>query len=105
MYLDDEGIRILEQRFHEDDFEEYLESLLDADMIEGDTARGIATKVLNEGYDSLSENQKRSFIFYAIKPNYYSECDRCTSSIPWCEMINALEDGYCGYCSHMAEKN
>ncbi|MGH4138271.1 hypothetical protein [Clostridium sp.] len=107
MYLSDDEIKVLEQRFSEDDFNEYLQQLLDSDMIEGDTGIGIAKKVLDDGYDLLSAKQKKAFIFYVINPNYIKECSRCLTAIPWCEMVNSLDEGdeYCGYCSHMEAKD
>jgi len=97
IYLNENEIEKLEKKFYEDDFNECLEQLIKMDMIEKDFVKDIAEIVLTEGYDSLSENQRRAFIFCAIKPNSKKECDRCGIEIPWSEMIEAVETGLCGY--------
>ena len=41
----------------------------------------------------------------AIENNSVKECKRCSSDIPWCEMIEALDNGgLCGWCQHFKEK-
>ncbi|ADQ45986.1 hypothetical protein Calkro_1121 [Caldicellulosiruptor kronotskyensis 2002] len=105
MYLNENDIEKLEKRFYEDDFNEYLEKIIKMDMIEKDFVKDIAEIVLTEGYDSLSENQRRAFIFYAIKPNYKKKCNKCGTEILWSEMIEAVKTGLCGYCLHIFQKD
>lgn len=93
------------ERFSEDDFKSYLEELINIDCLE-DTALGITKKVLNNGFDSLSDKQKYVFLAYAIIPNYIEHCKRCWEEIAWCEMLYAVYESnrYCCYCSHMESK-
>lgn len=40
-----------------------------------------------------------------INYNTVERCTRCSSEIPWCEMLEAIDNGgYCSYCQHMKEK-
>lgn len=96
---------VLVQRFSEDDFNSFLEGLIAIGCLE-DAALGITKKVMTDGFDSLTDNQKSVFLKYAIIPNYIESCKRCSNEIPWCEMLDASYEGkgYCGYCSHMEQK-
>ena len=96
---------VLIQRFSEDDFNSFLEGLIAIDCLEG-SELGITKKVMNDGFDCLSEKQKYVFLNKAIIPNYIESCKRCSNEIPWCEMLDASYEGkgYCGYCSHMEQK-
>lgn len=89
--------------YREEDFNGFVEELINSSRLEGKEA-GIAKLMLDKGYDSLSEKQK--FVFdRAIEDNIVDECQRCGDDIPWCEMLEALDNGgYCGYCQHMMEK-
>lgn len=87
----------------EDDFEGFVEDLIKSGRLD-DKAEGIAKRMLDKGYDSLSDKQKYVFV-KAIEENYVKECQRCGCDIPWCEMLEALDNGgFCGYCQHMMEK-
>lgn len=90
-------------RYNEDDFNGFVEELINSSRLEGKEA-GIAKQMLDKGYDSLSEKQR--YIFdKAIENNTVDECQRCGVDIPWCEMLEALDNrSYCGYCQHMMEK-
>ena len=90
-------------RYNEDDFNGFVEELINSSRLESKEA-GIAKQMLDKGYDSLSEKQR--YIFdKAIENNTVDECQRCGVDIPWCEMLEALDNGgYCGYCQHMMEK-
>lgn len=82
----------------------FVQDLIMLGRIEGKEA-GIAQRMVDKGYDSLSEKQKYVFD-KMIKENSVSECQRCASDIPWCEMLEALDNGgYCNYCQHMMEKD
>lgn len=91
------------ERYNEDDFNGFVEELINSSRLEGKES-SIAKQMLDKGYDSLSEKQR--YIFdKAIENNTVAECQRCGVDIPWCEMLEALDNGgYCGYCQHMMEK-
>lgn len=90
-------------RYNEEDFEGFVQDLISTGRIEGKEA-GIAKLMLDKGYDALSDKQKYVFD-KMIKENSVEECKRCAIDIPWCEMLEALENGgYCNYCQHMMEK-
>lgn len=44
-------------------------------------------------------DDKQKYVFVkAIEENYVKECQRCGCDIPWCEMLEALDNGgFCGY--------
>lgn len=93
----------MEQRFLEEDFDGFLEDLIKSGRLD-ETEEGIIRQVLGKGYRTLSVRQKFRFD-QAIKENYVSECKRCAIDIPWCEMLEATDNGgYCNYCQHMMEK-
>ncbi len=91
------------ERYNEEDFEGFVQQLIDSGRIEGKEA-GIAKLMLDKGYDALS--QKQRYVFdKMIDNNTEKECKRCACDIPWCEMLEALDNGgYCNYCQHMMEK-
>lgn len=90
-------------RFNEEDFNWYLEQLIKSDRLDS-TQSGITKLVIDKGYDVLSPKQKKVFD-YMIDTNTVEHCKRCECNIPWCEMLEALENGgYCNYCQHMLEK-
>lgn len=90
-------------RYNEDDFEGFVQDLINTGRIEEKEA-GIAKLMLDKGYDKLSDKQKYVFD-KMINENTVEECKRCATDIPWCEMLEALENGgYCNYCQHMMEK-
>ena len=96
---------MIEQRFQEEDFNGYLNELIDLEMVE-DTALGITKKVMHEGVDSLSSKQLYILKTFAVGHNYQESCERCVSEIPWCEMVEALDNGgLCSWCWHMLEKS
>ena len=59
---------------------------------------------MDKGCNALSEKQK--FVFdKMVQQNSKTECEKCTTPIPWCEMLELLDNGgYCNYCQHMMEK-
>lgn len=91
------------ERIFEEDFEGFVQDLIGSDRLNEKEA-GIAKRMLDKGYDTLSDKQK--FVFdKAIENNTVDECQRCGEDIPWCEMLEALDNGgYCNYCQHMMEK-
>ena len=92
------------QRYTEEDFNGFVEDLLRLERLDR-VQSGIAKYFLEHGYDALSEKQK--YVFNkAIEENTVESCNRCVMDIPWCEMIEALDNGgYCNYCQHMMEKS
>lgn len=90
-------------RYNEEDFEGFVQDLINSGRLEEKEA-GIAKRMLDKGYDSLSDKQRYVFD-KMIENNTVSECQRCGCSIPWCEMLEALDNGgLCNYCQHMQEK-
>lgn len=90
-------------RYLEEDFEGFVKDLINSDRLEIKEA-GIAKVMLDKGYDYLSDKQK--FVFdKSIENNMVMECKRHGGDIPWCEMLEALDNGgYCSFCQHMIEK-
>lgn len=90
-------------RYFEEDFEGFVEDLIKSGCLDN-TETGIAKRMLDKGYESLSNKQKYVFD-KMIDNNSVEECQRCACDIPWSEMLDALDnDGYCNYCQHMMEK-
>jgi hypothetical protein len=98
-FLEDSDIKDLTSRFYQDDFNDFLETLLERDCIDKERDIGITKQVIDSGYDSLSEKQKMCFVLNVIKPNYI-ECQRCNEFISWNEVMFIMddEDNYCSYC-------
>ena len=91
------------ERYLEEDFEGFVEDLIKSGRLE-DKEFGISKRMLYKGYGSLSDKQKYVFD-KMIDSNSVEECKRCACDIPWCEMLEALDNGgYCNYCQHMKEK-
>lgn len=84
-------------------FNGFVEELINSNHLD-EKEKGIAKLMLDKGYDSLSDKQKYVFD-KAIENNTINECKRCGSTIPWSEMLEALDNGrYCNYCQHLKEK-
>ncbi|MCR4811922.1 MAG: hypothetical protein K5867_04925 [Bacteroidales bacterium] len=91
------------ERYEEEDFEGFVQDLIKSGRLD-DKEIGISKLMLDKGYDSLSEKQQYVFD-KAIEKNSIEYCERCSCPIPWCEMMEALDNGgYCNYCQHMMEK-
>lgn len=92
------------ENYYEEDFKGFVEQLISSGRIEGMEA-GIAKYMIDHDYDALSVKQKHVFD-RMIDENSIKECKRCGCDIPWCEMLEALDNGgYCNYCQHMMEKD
>lgn len=91
------------QRYNEPDFNGFLEDLIQSGRLD-DKEIGIIRFYLDNGYKALSEKQRYVFD-HTIEENSIDDCIRCAIDIPWCEMLEALDNGgYCNYCQHMMEK-
>lgn len=91
------------QRYNEPDFNGFLEDLIQSGRLDNKEI-GILRFFLDNGYEALSEKQR--YVFNrAIEENSIDDCTRCAIDIPWCEMLEALDNGgFCNYCLHMMEK-
>lgn len=91
-------------RYKEDDFNGFLEDLIVSGRID-EKEIGISKFMMDNGYEALSVKQKYVFDTM-IKNNTVDECWRCGVDIPWCEMMEALDNGgLCSWCQHMEEKD
>lgn len=84
---------------------DFIKELIEQERLEG-AALGVAMQVVNDGdTDNLSERQRQVFERYVVEANNVDFCARCANTIPYCEMLEALDNGgYCNYCAHMMEK-
>ncbi|ATO29028.1 hypothetical protein RA13_14290 [Bacillus atrophaeus] len=99
-------IRVQDQYERDSSFVDYVEDLLKMGSLEGKAVIGIGKKIVSEGVKSLTPNQLDTFIKYGLYPyNYVEECTCCRSSIPWEEMLFALDDSLCSIGRHSFEKN
>lgn len=94
--------RMYPQDEHDSEFVNYVDDLLRLDYLDDPIVEGIARQIIGRGVDSLTNKQINTFIEVGLikKDNYLNECAQCSNEIPWCEMLIALEDGCCSYCSH-----
>lgn len=90
--------------FDEDEAKQYLQDLLDQGCISDGVVAGVTRQVIASGEDSLSDAQSAVFQSRVVKHYIEQECGRCGEQVPWSEMREAIESGYCGYCQHEAEK-
>jgi hypothetical protein len=93
--------RIVHER---EELKEFLEDLIKRDCLEP-TALGITKKVIADGIESLSLNQRYVFANYVIGEFATEKCENCHSSVLWSEMLEAYDNGgYCAHCWHMRQK-
>lgn len=89
--------------YNDEDFIVFLKKLLDSYLYEqgneyDDTFKGIAQRTIDNGWDSLSEKQQK-VIKIRIEQICPERCSHCGDSIPWSEMLSAIEnDGMCSHC-------
>ncbi len=93
---------IQEIDYNDEDFIRFLKELLDSNMYEqaddyDEMFEGIAKLAIDKGWDNLSERQQK-VIKIRIEQICPNRCSHCLDSIPWCEMMFAIEHG--GMCSH-----
>lgn len=94
------------KRFEEVDFIPYLEQLIKQYHLEVNPALGITKQVIDQGIESLSPKQMAVFEQQVIEKKSVEYCKWLECDIPWCEMIDALENGgYCNDCANQLEKN
>jgi hypothetical protein len=88
-------------RYLEEDFNDFVQPLLDNRNFNDAKEEGIAKLVIDQGYEALSEKQK--FVFEKSIEHYIQdECTRCGQQIPWCEMIAAEDNGgQCSWCQQL----
>lgn len=89
-------------RYSEEDFDGFLQELIDTKRLSDSKEEGIAKLVIDKGFEALSEKQK--FVFENSISHYvYDECSRCGLEIPWVEM-SAAEDngGMCSWCQQLS---
>ena len=97
-------MQMINERYNEEDFKGFVEELVKSYRL-SDIETGISKRMLDKGYDSLSDKQKYVFDKMIMRITV-KECKRCGVDIPWCEMMEALDNGgYCNYCQHMMEKD
>ncbi|WP_291131830.1 hypothetical protein [Flavobacterium sp. UBA7682] len=92
-------------RYYDEDFNEFIKELIDTQRLNDSKEEGIAKKVIDDGFDSLSDKQK--FVFEnAISHYVYDECSRCGLEIPWCEMSGAEDNGkMCSWCAQLSKND
>ena len=92
------------KRYLEEDFNDFLQELLDGKRFNDAKEEGITKLVIDKGFDSLSDKQK--FVFKdAIKHFEIEECSRCGEQIPWSEMSAAEDNGEkCSWCQQLGRE-
>ena len=100
-----EAKRMEEKRYFEEDFNDFLQELLERGIFKSQDGReeGVAKFCIDKGYELLSPKQKY-VLKEQIKDLVYDKCKRCGNNIPWCEM-SASEDngGMCGWCQQLSK--
>ncbi len=88
-------------RYSEEDFENFIQKLIETKRLSNSKEEGIAKLVIDKGFDSLTDKQK--FVFEKSIGHYvYDECFRCGIEIPWCEMSGAEDNGgKCSWCQQL----
>jgi hypothetical protein len=76
---------------------EFLEELIKRECLEP-AALGITKKVIAEGIESLTTNQRYVFDNYVVGEFATAKCEKCQSPVLWSEMLEAYDNG--GYCAH-----
>lgn len=98
----------LKSRMYNDDeeFESYVRELIQSErLIDSEPALGTAKQIVSKGINSISSRQEYAFIQHGLlAENYVEECAQCSNPIPWSEMLEALDDGYCSWCRNSLEK-
>ncbi|MDA1652666.1 hypothetical protein [Bacillus cereus group sp. TH160LC] len=91
-------------RSKDPEFEDFVESLLKCERLDGQAVIGIAKVIVAGNGNELSEKQVDTFIQHGLlKGNYVEECSLGLEPILWSEMLYALDDGYCDHCRNIME--
>lgn len=90
------------KRYLEEDFNDFVKEIIDNKKLSDSKEEGIASLVIDKGFDSLSDKQK--FVFEkSINYFVYDECSRCRNDIPWSEMLAAEDNGgMCSWCQQLS---
>lgn len=89
--------------YNNKDFIGFLKEFLDLHLYEqgneyDKTFEDIAKRAIDMGWNALSPKQQ-AVIKIRIEQFCPSHCSHCLDSIPWCEMLYAMEhDGMCSHC-------
>lgn len=85
---------------HEEDLKYAANYLLNQEVLSG-AAEGIAKRIVDKGWSSLTDKQKEVFEKFAL-PMAKKTCENCGCDIPYCEL--EFFDGICSYCAHVWSK-
>lgn len=93
------------RRYIEEDFKDFVKELIDNKRLNDSKEEGIASLVIDKGFDLLSDKQK--FVFEkAISHFVYDKCTRCGNEIPWSEMSAAEDNGVmCSWCQQLSRND
>ncbi len=85
----------------DDDFYAFLSEVVMLGDLVG-AALGITKKVIEQGFDSLSEKQRIVFEQNVLAKYTISYCVRCSGYIPWLNMLDVvMNDGLCNHCESL----
>lgn len=93
------------QAIEDGGFAAFLQEAVDCGGLEG-AALGITKLVIDKGKGALSPKQAHVFKAEVLDLYTVAECGRCSGEVPWCEMMEASDNGgFCGWCAHMSSKD
>ena len=85
----------------DDGYSDFLQEIIDAKCLD-QAAVGITRLVIDKREGVLSDKQKYVFNKHVLNAYVTEECTRCQNEIPWCEMLEAHDNGgYCSWCVKM----
>ncbi|OAE39610.1 hypothetical protein [Brucella intermedia] len=96
-----------ENASHEDkSFRNYLQELIDREIIHGGSAEGITRQIIAQGHDSLSDKQKFVFERDVMSAHGLPVCEMCGESIAYENALYAIDEceGRCSSCQHSYDK-
>jgi hypothetical protein len=87
------------------DFADFISQLVEQDILENSTEKGIASLVNSTGTKVLSTKQR--YVLDVIVSRYDDkECSLCGEKIPFSEVLNFdFNDGLCSYHKNQADKD
>jgi hypothetical protein len=87
------------------EFASFLSQLIDKDVLENDTEKGIVSFVNSKGTKSLSDKQAKVLDIIVSRYNN-KECKVCGETIPLSEVLDLDDnDGLCNYHKHQFDKD